>query len=124
MISGFNAGVTLYLKLKGCSTGKRGRVIYLKGRQHLIIFGKDRRVCQEIGQGEKIFDTTNLTLHLQPNVLFRHRVLGLFGAGDLVLRTGGPHAEVFEWPNVLFVRSRLKRIEHLLQSREVLSETA
>jgi hypothetical protein len=40
-----------------------------------------------------------------------------------VIRTGGPHAEVFEWPNVLFVRSRLRQIEHLLQSREVVPET-
>jgi hypothetical protein len=99
-------------------------VFYFDRRTYVILSMGQVRVCQEIGQGEKIFDTTNLTLHLQPNVLFRHRVLGLFGAGDLVLRTGGPHAEVFEWPNVLFVRSRLKRIEHLLQSREVLSETA
>jgi hypothetical protein len=54
--------------------------------------------------------------------VFRHRVLGLFAAGDLVIRTGGPHADAFEWPNVLFVRSRLKQIEHLLQSREVVPE--
>jgi hypothetical protein len=89
-------------------------------RTYVIVSAGQMRVCQEIGQGEKIFDGTNLTLHLQPNILFRHRILGLFGAGDLIIRTGGPHAEVFEWPNVLFVRSRLKRIEHLLQSREML----
>jgi hypothetical protein len=31
---------------------------------------------------------------------------------------------VFEWPNVLFVRPRLRKIEHLMQSREVVPETA
>jgi hypothetical protein len=95
---------------------------YFDRRTYVLLSAGQVRVCQEIGQGEKIFDATNLTLHLQPNVLFRHRVLGLFGAGDLIIRTGGPHAEVFEWPNVLFVRSRLRRIERLLQSREVVQE--
>jgi hypothetical protein len=99
-------------------------VFYFDTRTYIILSPGQVRVCQEIGQGEKIYDVTNLTLHLQPNVLFRHRVLGFFGAGDLVVRTGGPHSDVFEWPNVLFVRSRLKRIEHLLQSREVLAERA
>jgi hypothetical protein len=91
-------------------------------RTYVIVSAGQVRVCQEIGQGEKIFDGTNLSLHLQPNILFRHRILGLFAAGDLIIRTGGPHHEEFDWPNVLFVRSRLKRIEHLLQSREVLPE--
>jgi hypothetical protein len=98
-------------------------IFYFDRRTYVIISAGQVRVCQEIGQGEKIYDGTNLSLHLQPNVLFRHRVLGLFAAGDLIIRTGGPQAEVFEWPNVLFVRSRLKQIEHLLQSREVLPET-
>jgi hypothetical protein len=97
---------------------------YFDRRTYVILSAGQMRVCQEIGEGEKIFDATNLTLHLQPNILFRHRVLGLFSAGDLIIRTGGPHAEVFEWPNVLFVRSRLKRIERLLQSREVVHEKA
>jgi hypothetical protein len=99
-------------------------IFYFDRRTYVILSAGQVRVCQEIGQGEKIYDATNLTLHLQPNVLFRHRVLGLFGAGDLVIRTGGPHAEVLEWPNVLFVRSRLRRIEHLLQSRDVVPEKA
>jgi hypothetical protein len=99
-------------------------VFYFDTRTYVTISAGQVRVRQAIGQGEKIYDATLLALHLQPNILIRHRVLGLFGAGDLVVRTGGPHADVFEWPNVLFVRSRLKRIEHLLQSREVMAEPA
>jgi hypothetical protein len=99
-------------------------VFYFDTRTYVVISPGQVRTRLAIGQGEKVYDATNLALHLQPNILFRHRFLGLFGAGDLVVRTGGPHAEVFEWPNVLFVRSRLKRIEHLLQSREVMQETA
>jgi hypothetical protein len=99
-------------------------VFYFDTRTYVTISPGQVRVRQAIGQGEKIYDATLLALHLQPNILFRHRVLGLFGAGDLAVRTGGPQAEVFEWPNVLFVRSRLKRIGHLLQAREVVSEPA
>jgi hypothetical protein len=99
-------------------------VFYFDTRTYIIISAGQVRVCQEIGQGEKVYDATNLALHLQPNILFRHRVLGLFGAGDLVVHTGGAHAEDLQWPNVLFVRSRLKRIERLLQSREVVQANA
>jgi hypothetical protein len=99
-------------------------VFYFDTRTYVIISSGQVRVRQAIGQGEKVYDATLLALHLLPNILVRHRVLGLFGAGDLIVRTGGPQSDVFEWPNVLFVRSRLKEIEHLLQSREVVAEPA
>ena len=41
-----------------------------------------------------------------------------------MVRTGGPQSEVIDWPNVLFVRRRLKQIEHMLHSREVVEETS
>jgi hypothetical protein len=94
-------------------------VFYFDTRTYIIISAGQVRVCTEIGQGEKVFDVTNLTFQLQPNILFRHRVLGLYGAGDLVVRTGGPSPEVIEWPNVLFVRSRLRQIEQRLKARTV-----
>jgi hypothetical protein len=99
-------------------------VFYFDRRTHVIFSAGQVRVRQAIGQGERVYDATNLSMQVQPSVLFRHHVLGLFGAGDLVIRTGGAHPDVFEWPNVLFVRSRLRKIEHLLQSREVVPETA
>jgi hypothetical protein len=98
-------------------------VFFFDTRTYIIIAAGQIRVRQEIGQGEKIYDITNLTFHLQPNVLVRHRILGFFGAGDLVVRTAGPQPEVIDWPNVLFVRRRLKQIEHLLHTREVVQET-
>jgi hypothetical protein len=99
-------------------------VFYFDTRTYVIISSGQVRVRLAIGQGEKVYDATLLSLYLQPNILIRHRVLGVFGAGDLQVRTGGPQPDVFEWPNVLFVRSRLKKIEHLLQSREVVAEPA
>jgi hypothetical protein len=91
-------------------------------RTYIILAAGQVRIRQEIGHGEKIYDATNMTFHVQPNVLLRHRILGLWGAGDLVVRTGGPQPEVIDWPNVLFVRGRLKQIEHMLHAREMEQE--
>ena len=91
-------------------------------RTYIVLAAGQVRVRQEIGHGEKIYDVTNMTFHVQPNVFLRHRVLGLFGAGDLIVRTGGPQPEVIDWPNVLFVRRRLRQIEHMLHAREVVQE--
>jgi hypothetical protein len=88
-------------------------------RTFMIFSSGQLRVRDHIGQAEKVFDVTNMTFQLQPNVFFRHRILGFYGAGDLIVSTGGPHSEVLEWPNVLFVRSRIKQIQELLKSREV-----
>ncbi len=77
------------------------------------------RIRNQIGQADKVYDVTNMTFQVQPNVFLRHRVLGWWGAGDLIITTGGPHAEVLEWPNVLFARSRLRQIQERLKSREV-----
>ena len=97
---------------------------YFDTLTYIVFSAGQVRVCQEIGQGEKIYDVTNLRLELQPNILVRHRILGLYDAGDLIVITGGSHPEVIEWPNVLFVRSRLRRIEHLLHTRELVEERA
>ena len=94
-------------------------VFFFDRRTYMIFSAGQVRVRDMIGQAEKVYDVTNLTFQLQPNILFRHRVLGLWGAGDLLVRTGGPHHEEFEWPNVLFVRSRLKEIEDRLKARQV-----
>jgi hypothetical protein len=99
-------------------------VFFFDTRTHIILCAGQVRIRQEIGHGEKIYDVTNMTFQVQPNAFLRHRVLGLFGAGDLVVRTGGPQSEVIDWPNVLFVRRRLKQIEHMLHSREVVEEVA
>jgi hypothetical protein len=88
-------------------------------RTYLIFAAGQVRILDQIGAAERVYDVTNLSFQVQPNVFFRHRVLGFYGAGDLVIRTGGPQSEVIEWPNVLFVRSRVKQIQHLLKSREV-----
>ncbi len=92
---------------------------YFDRLTYMIFSTGQVRVRQAIGEGEKVYDVTNLNLELQPNVIFRHRVLGFYDAGDLIVRTGGPRPGVMHWPNVLLVRSRLRKIERLIQTREV-----
>jgi hypothetical protein len=92
---------------------------YFDRLTYMVFSAGQVRIRQAIGEGEKVFDVTNMSMELQPNVLVRHRILGFYDSGDLIVRTGGPRPEVFHWPNVLRVRSKLRRIEQLLQTREV-----
>jgi len=41
------------------------------------------------------------------------------GAGDLLVKTGGSNREVYEFPKVIRVASRLKMIEQWLKTRHV-----
>jgi hypothetical protein len=93
--------------------------LYFDRLTYMIFSAGQVRVRQTIGEGEKVYDVTNMNIELLPNILIRHRVLGFYDAGDLIVRTGGPRSEVFHWSNVLRVRSKLRRIERLLQTREV-----
>jgi hypothetical protein len=54
------------------------------------------------------------------SALFRHWLLGL-GSGDLVVKTAGANSQTFELHNVLFVESKLKLVQQMLQTREVVT---
>jgi hypothetical protein len=94
--------------------------VFVFDRRTYILFTAGQiRVRDHIGDAEKVYDVTNVTFQVQPNVFFRHRVLGFYGAGDLIVRTGGAYPEVLEWPNVLWARSKMRMIQEQLKSREV-----
>jgi hypothetical protein len=94
--------------------------VFVFDRRTYIVFSAGQiRIRDEIGQAEKTYDATNLKFQIQPNILIRHRVLGFYGAGDLVVQTGGSRPETFEWPNVLFARSRLRAIDEALKARKI-----
>ena len=44
---------------------------------------------------------------------FRHNLLGL-GSGDLCLRTAGANKTTIDVPNVLFVDSKVRKIQRLI----------
>ena len=85
---------------------------------YLIVSRGQVRIRQDIGDGEVAVDTSGVVLEKKRNDLFRHWVLGL-GSGDLHVKTGGPANLDFDLPNVLFVGTKLARIQDLIREREM-----
>ena len=94
----------------------------------LLLFDKQRyicftpgqfKVCDEVGGGEQVYSTDGMTLQKQRSDFFRHIVLGL-GSGDLVIRTSGAQAHHIDLPNVLFIGAKVREIEHLLKTKNVI----
>ncbi len=76
------------------------------------------RMHVAVGAGETAYEVQGMVLHKRRDDLFRHWLLG-FGSGDLIVRTGGANPQTFELPNVLFIGSKLRRAQQMLQEREV-----
>jgi hypothetical protein len=94
-------------------------VVLFFDRQMYMIFAPGQlRVCQEIGSGEVAYDTLGMVVVKRRSGLFRHWLLG-FGAGDLLVKPAGVNAQPFEMHNVLFVEKKLRLIQQMLQTREV-----
>jgi hypothetical protein len=93
-------------------------VLFFDRRIYMVFAPGQLRVHQEIGTGEVVFDTLGMVVAKRRSGLFRHWLLG-FGSGDLLVRTAGANAQQFEMQNVLFVGSKLKLIQQMVQTREV-----
>jgi hypothetical protein len=66
-----------------------------------------------IGGGQRTFDTDGLQFEQRPADLFQQTILG-FGAGDLILRTGGVNKSEIVIPNVLLANDRIRRAQQLI----------
>lgn len=96
-------------------------VFMLFDRQIYMVFTPGQlRVKLEIGDAETAYDTTGMTIQKQRSDLFRHWILGL-GSGDLIVRTSGAQGHQFDMPNVLFLGRKVREIEDMLRSRQVVS---
>jgi hypothetical protein len=95
-------------------------VIFFDRLRYMIFTPGQMRVCQEIGEGEEIFDTMGMAVTKRRSGLFRHWLLGM-GSGDLLVKTSGANAQQFQMHNVLFVGKKLQLIQDMLQTREVVS---
>jgi hypothetical protein len=93
-------------------------VVFFDRQMYMVFAPGQLRVCQEIGSGEVAYDTMGMVVAKRRSDLFRHWLLGL-GSGDLSVKTAGANAQQFEMHNVLFVGSKLKLIQEMLQTREV-----
>ncbi len=78
-------------------------------------------VRQAIGDGEIAVDTSALMFEKRRSDFFRHWLLG-FGSGDLHVKTGGAANLDFELNNVLFVGSKIARIQNMIREKEVKPE--
>ncbi len=92
-------------------------VFILDRRLYLIVSMGQIRLRDELGDEEKVFDAGSVTFEKRPYDLFRWLV-GI-GAGDLVLRAGGPQGQHIELPNVVGVGACLHKVEQLLRMRDV-----
>jgi hypothetical protein len=66
-----------------------------------------------IGGAEKSYDTRGMVFEKHREDLFRHWVLGL-GSGDIQITTMGARRENIYVPNVLFVNTKIGRIQRLI----------
>ena len=83
-------------------------------RQRYIIFTPGQfKVCDEIGGGEQCYSTDGISFQKQRSDFFRHYVLGM-GSGDLIVRTAGAQSHHIDFPNVLFIHSKVQKIEQLI----------
>jgi hypothetical protein len=93
--------------------------MFVFDRQIYITFQAGQmKVCDEVGGGEKAYDTMGMSIEKHRDDLFRHWVLGL-GSGDLTVRTSGATTHEIKLPNVLFIGKKLKQIEDLQREKQV-----
>jgi hypothetical protein len=68
------------------------------------------------GASSKSYDAQNMVLEKLRDDLFRHWFLG-FGSGDLIIRPFGPQRDVIQIPNVFFLGSKVRNIEHMIAAQ-------
>ncbi len=88
-------------------------------RQIYITFEPGQmKVVEEVGGGEKSYDTMGMSIEKHRDDLFRHWVLGL-GSGDLTVRTSGATPHQVSLSNVLFISSKLQQIEMMQREKQI-----
>jgi hypothetical protein len=92
-------------------------IFFLDRRTYLILSLSQVRIRDELGDEEKVFDAGAVAFEKKPYDFFR-RLVG-WGAGDMIVRVGGPAPRVLEFPNVVAVSRRLAAIEARLRTRDV-----
>jgi hypothetical protein len=88
-------------------------------RTYVIVTPGQVRVCQAVGAGETVYDTTGMTFSKQQNDLFRHWIVGL-GSGDLIIHRSNTNQEI-DMPNVLFIAAKVRQIEQMIKERQVVA---
>jgi hypothetical protein len=88
-------------------------------RQTYLIFTPGQvRVRTEIGGEETVYDAAGMVVQKQRSDMFRHWILG-FGSGDLIIKPVGVTHPI-EFPNVLFVGSKVTKIEKMVKEKVII----
>jgi hypothetical protein len=94
-------------------------VIGVYDRMHYVTFGRGQiRYVLEVGDGEVVMPAEGAVVEKKRSDAFRHWVLGL-GAGDLMIRSGGPNSPAIELKNVLRIKQKLAVIDRMLREKAV-----
>ena len=95
-------------------------VFYFFDRMHYWVVRPGQITHQYVfGGGERSFETEGMVFEKLRDDLFRHWILGM-GSGDLIMypmQTGGAQRQEFHISNVMFVGSKLKKIQALVNLR-------
>lgn len=92
-------------------------VMFLFDRRHYIeVRPTQLTVVEQVGEGEKNFDTVGLVFDKQRDNFFQHWLLG-FGSGDLIITTAGGERERIYFPNVTRVSKRIDRLVEIREQR-------
>ena len=92
-------------------------IFFLYDRRHYIEFRPTQlTIVEEVGKGEKNFDTMGLVFDKQRDNFFQHLLLG-FGSGDLVIKTHGGDSKQIFFPNVLRIGARIEQLHKLREQR-------
>ncbi len=95
-----------------------GLTVFFFDRRTYMVFSVGQvRIRDRLGQAEKVHDTGVVSFEKEPYDWLRFVVGG--GAGDLLVRVGGPQPAVYELPNVIGVGRKLRLIEERLRTRDV-----
>lgn len=95
-------------------------ILFFDPQIYMVFTPGQLRVRLEIGDAETAYDTTGMTIQKQRSDLFRHWILGL-GSGDLIVNTAGAQSHHFDMANVLFLGRKVREIEEMLRSRQVVA---
>ncbi len=92
-------------------------VFFFDRRTYVAFSSGQVHICDELGEAEKVYDTMTVSFEKQPYDWLRYLV-GL-GAGDVLMRVGGPQPTFYSLPNVVRVGGKMKVIEERLRTRDV-----
>ena len=92
---------------------------FIFDRRSYIVFTPGQiRVCEEIGNRERTYDTTGMTIEKHRDDWFRHIFLG-FGSGDLSVRTAGADRNEILMPNIALIGFKIDPIQQLIRQRQI-----